>query len=66
MPNIRLIISLMAAVAVLIIAMAAYIIFNYANIDSGRGIFLVVIGIIGLFIILGVIIVITKSLFSKK
>jgi nitrate reductase gamma subunit len=62
----KLILILNAVVAVIIIAIAAYTFSNYSTIDKTQGLIMIAVGIIGIFIVLGIIIVLMRSLNNKK
>jgi multisubunit Na+/H+ antiporter MnhC subunit len=66
MPKLRLIISLMAIVAVIIISIAIYIFTHLNSIDMMQGLILISIAVVGLFLIMGVILMLMKSITAKK
>jgi hypothetical protein len=66
MSKFQIVYALMALVAVTIVAVAIYVFTHLSGIDMRQGIILVVIAIIALFIIMGVIFMLLKSMISKK
>jgi hypothetical protein len=64
--RLKLVITLMALAAIIIIAMAVYVFLNFSNMGLSQGVILGIIGIIALFVIMGVFIVLARSLTSKK
>jgi len=64
--RLKLVITLMALAAIIIIAMAVYVFLNFSNMGLSQGIILGIIGIIALFVLMGVFIVLARSLTSKK
>lgn len=66
MHKLRLITTLMAVVAVLIIGIAAYVFTHSGSINMTTAIILVAVAVIGLFIIMGVIIMLMRSLIVKR
>ncbi len=63
----RIIITLMALVAVLIVAIAIYVFTHLsAGISASQGIILVAIAVAGLFIIMGVIFMLFRSIIARK
>jgi amino acid permease len=66
MPGQKLIITLMALVAVIIIGVAVYLFTRSSSLDMTTGIILVAIAVIGLLIILGVIFVLMRNLNRRQ
>jgi hypothetical protein len=62
----KLIIVLNAVVAVIIIAIAAYTFSNYSTIGMSQGLIMIAVGIVGIFIVLGIIIVLMRNIGGKK
>ena len=56
----------MSVVAVIIVAMAVYVFINFSNMDLTKGIILVVIGVIALFMIMGVLYILYRGMTAKK
>jgi len=62
-----IVIALMALVAVIIVALGIYVFTHLsAGISAGQGLVLAAIAIAGLFIIMGVIFILLKSIIAKK
>jgi hypothetical protein len=66
MPKITIIYGLMALVAVIIIAIAAFIFTHLSGIDMQQIIILVIFAVVALFIIMGVIFMLFRSIITKK
>ena len=64
--RLKLVITLMAVIAVIIIAMAVYVFLNYSNMGLSQGIVLGIIGVIALFVLFGVFVILVKSLTARK
>lgn len=56
----------MAVAAVIIIAMAVYIFVNFSNLGLSQGIVLGIIGVVALFLLMGVFFILVKTLNSPK
>ena len=56
----------MAIVAVIIVVIAVYIFTHLSGINLTQGIILIIIAVIGLLIIMGVILMLLRSIASKK
>jgi len=61
MPKLRLILSLMAIMAVIIIAIAVYLAGNYTTINLTRGVILIAVAVTGLLVFIGILIVAIRS-----
>jgi len=61
MPKSRLILSLMAIMAVIIIAIAVYLAGNYTTINLTRGVILIAVAVTGLLVFMGILIVAIRS-----
>jgi hypothetical protein len=64
--RLKLVIALMAVAAVIIIAMAVYIFVNFSNLGLSQGIVLGIIGVVALFLLMGVFFILVKTLNSPK
>ncbi len=64
--RLKLVIALMAVAAVIIIAMAVYVFLNYSTLGISQGVILGIIGIIALFVLLGVFVILVRSLTQVK
>lgn len=64
--KLKLVISLMAAAAVIIIGIAVYVFINFSQLELLQGIILAVIGIVALFIIMGVVTIMMRSMTSSN
>ncbi len=63
----RIVIALMGLVAVIIVALGVYVFTHFsAGISAGQGLVLVAIAVVGLFIIMGVIFILLKSIIANK
>ena len=62
----RMIVGLMVAVAVIIVGIAAYTFSHFSAISVNQGLILIAVGVIGIFIIMGIIILLVKSINMKK
>ena len=61
MPKLRLILSLMAIMAVIIIAIAVYLAGNYTTINLTQGVILIAVAVTGLLVFMGILIVAIRS-----
>jgi hypothetical protein len=62
-----IVLALMALVALMIVALGVYVFTHLsAGISAGQGLVLVAIAIVGLFIIMGVIFILLKSIIVEK
>jgi hypothetical protein len=66
MSKLQVVIILMAIVAVIIIGIAAYIFTHLSGINLTQGIVLISVAVIGLFLILGVILIILRNASARK
>jgi hypothetical protein len=66
MTKLQLAIALISIVAVIIMSIAIYVFTHLTGIDMLPGIVLISIAVIGLLIIMGVIIILMKSITAKK
>ena len=64
--RLKLVVALMAVAAVIIIAMAVYIFMNFSNLGLSQGIVMGIIGVVALFILMGVFAILVKTLNSPK
>lgn len=56
----------MIIVAIIIVAMAVYVFNNFTNMNLTQGIILAVMGVIALFIVMGIIFLLYRGMTTKK
>jgi hypothetical protein len=66
MPQMKLIIGLMSLVAVIIIGIAIFVFTHLSSINLNQSIVLIVIAVVGLLIIMGIIYLIMRNVYTKK
>ncbi len=66
MSKLQIIVALMTLVAVIIVAIAVYVFTHLSGINLTQGAVLIAVAVVGLFIIMGVIIILLRSINAKK